>query len=111
VRRLLPCLIAACAATGRVEAIREADGTWVAAFAADVEATYHAAMAALVTDGWKVMRADPIGASLTARSETAGLAHVAIEPDGAGGSRVRLGLDGSADAAALLAGIRREIDK
>jgi hypothetical protein len=98
---LLPLLlVAACAGNGRVEMTREVDGAWVHTFDADLEATYHAAMAALASDGWTVVRADAIGGSFSAKSRVASgggsvwyrLAHVVVEPGHSGGSRVRLGL-------------------
>jgi hypothetical protein len=99
--RWIPLLLAAaCASNGRVEMTREVDGAWVHTFPVDFEATYHAASAALVAEGWTLVRADPIGGSLSAKSPVKSgaidvwyrLAHVVIEPGLSGGSRVRLGL-------------------
>ena len=101
VQRFLPLLfVAACASNGRVEMTREVDGAWVHTFPGDLEATYHAASAALVAEGWTVVRADPIGGSLSAKSPVESgainvwyrVAHVVIEPGLSGGTRVRLGL-------------------
>lgn len=79
---------------------REVDGAWVHTYPGGLEETYHAASAALVAEGWTVVRADPIGGSLSAKSPVKSgavevwyrLAHVVIEPGLSGGSRVRLGL-------------------
>lgn len=80
---------------------REVDGAWVHTFPdATFEGAYHAAMAALVGNGWIVVRADPIGGSFTAKSHMEEgvidvryrLALVIIEPGLSGGTRVRLGL-------------------
>ena len=79
---------------------REVDGAWVHTFPSDFEATYHAAMAALVDDGWTVVRADPIGGSFSAKSPVREgaidvryrIAHLVLEPGHAGGTRVRLGI-------------------
>lgn len=99
--RFLPLLLAAaCAANGKVSMTREVDGAWVHTFPSDFETTYHAAVAALVEDGWTVVRADPIGGSFSAKSPVKDavidvryrLAHVVLEPGHAGGTRVRLGL-------------------
>jgi hypothetical protein len=99
--RLLPLLLAAaCAAHGSIEMTREVDGAWVHAFAGDFEATYHAAARALDRQGWTVVRADPIGGSLSAKSPVESgalnvwyrLAHVVVEPHAPGVTRVRLGL-------------------
>jgi len=99
--RLLPLLLAAaCATNGKIELTREVDGAWVHTFKADFETTYHAASAALATEGWTIVRADPIGGSFSAKSPVSSgvvevryrIAHVVIEPGLAGGTRVRLGL-------------------
>ena len=99
--RILPLvLVAACATSGKLEMTREVDGAWVHTFPGDLEATYHAAAAALTADGWTVVRADPIGGSFSAKSPVKEgvvdvwyrLAHVVVEPGVSGGSRVRLGL-------------------
>ena len=99
--RGLPLLLAAaCATNGKVELTREVDGAWVHTFPGGLEGTYHAAVAALAAEGWTVVRADPIGGSLSAKSPVKSgavevwyrLAHVVIEPGLSGGSRVRLGL-------------------
>ena len=92
--------MAACAANGKVELTREVDGAWVHTFPSDFDTTYHAAMAALVDDGWTVVRADPIGGSFSAKSPVLEgaidvryrIAHLVLEPGHAGGTRVRLGI-------------------
>jgi len=79
---------------------REVDGAWVHTFPSNLEATFHAAMAALTQGGWTVVRADPIGGSFLAKSPVKEsvidvryrIAHVVTEPGLAGGTRVRLGL-------------------
>ncbi|MCK6459064.1 MAG: hypothetical protein L6Q95_04135 [Planctomycetes bacterium] len=100
--RILPLLlVAACAANGRIELTREVDGAWVHTFpGATAEQAYHAAIASLYAKGWTIVRADPLGASVTAKSPVEEgvidvryrLAHVVVEPGLEGGARVRLGL-------------------
>jgi hypothetical protein len=100
--RLLPLLLlAACATSGKLELTREVDGAWVHTFEdATAEQAYHAAVATLSAKGWTVVRADPLGASVTAKSPVEEgvidvryrLAHVVVEPGLEGGARVRLGL-------------------
>ena len=77
------------------------DGAWVHTFPeATAEQAYHAAVASLSAKGWTVVRADPLGASVTAKSPVEEgvidvwyrLAHVVVEPGLEGGARVRLGL-------------------
>jgi hypothetical protein len=94
-------LVAACAANGRIELTREVDGAWVHTFeGATTEQAYHAAMATLSAKGWAVVRADPLGGSVTMKSPVDEgmidvwyrLAHVVVEPGPSGGARVRLGL-------------------
>ncbi len=100
--RFIPLLLAvACAASGRIDLTREVDGAWVHTFPeATAEQAYHAAVATLAAKGWTVVRADPLGASVTAKSPVEEgvidvwyrLAHVVVEPGLEGGARVRLGL-------------------
>jgi len=100
----LSLLGAACASSpapaNGIDMTLETDGAWVHSFATDPETAYHAAMRALLDDGYTVVRADPLGGSFNAKSkvEDVGwglwyqIAHVVVEPGLDGGARVRVGL-------------------